>query len=128
MKDNLNILITDDNKHFINAFRYLLIDSFGDSIENIYFAHNGEECLEILNQKLVNIVFLDIEMPVMNGVETTKRIMDHYRGIVVVALSFHGETAYVKQMIDAGARYYIVKEDVNKKQLMSIFDTVNVLQ
>lgn len=122
MKKNLKILIVDDNKHFQNAFKYILQDGFEERIEVIHTACNGQECLEILKKNVIDLVFLDVEMPVMNGIETTQKICEKYRGIIIVALSFHEEMTYVRQMINAGARYYIVKEDVTKKQINNLFE------
>lgn len=122
MKKKLKILIVDDNLHFQNAFKYILMDGFEDRIEVIHTAVNGRECLDILTKNVVDIIFLDVEMPDMNGIETTKAICEKYRSIIIVALSFHEEMVYVRQMIDAGARYYIVKEDVTKKQINNLFE------
>lgn len=122
MKKKLKILIVDDNLHFQNAFKYILMDGFEDRIEVIHTAVNGRDCLDILTKNVVDIIFLDVEMPDMNGIETTKAICEKYRSIIIVALSFHEEMVYVRQMIDAGARYYIVKEDVTKKQINNLFE------
>lgn len=122
MKKNLKILVVDDNKHFRNAFKYILMDGFEDRIEVIYSAADGKECLEVLEKNVVDLIFLDVEMPNLNGIETTKIICEKYRGIIIIALSFHEEMTYVRQMIDAGARYYIVKEDVSKKQVAHLFE------
>jgi len=122
MKNNIKILIADDNKHFRNAFKYILLDAFEDKIEAVFFAENGQECLDILGENIVDILFLDIEMPVMNGIETAKTVSEKYRGVTIIALSFHEEMAYVRQMIDAGARYYIIKEDMSKKQINNLFE------
>ena len=122
MKKNLKVLIVDDNLHFQNAFKYILLDGFEDRIEVIHTAANGKERLDVLTKNVVDIIFLDVEMPEMNGIDTTKAICEKYRGIIIVALSFHEEMVYVRQMINAGARYYIVKEDVSKKQISNLFE------
>jgi len=122
MKKNLKVLVADDNKHFLNAFQYILVDGFEEYIEKIHLAQSGKECLEILSKEMVDVCFLDVEMPNMNGIELTKQIVEKYRGMLIIALSFHEEMTYVKQMIDAGARFYIIKEDINQKQIQMIFD------
>ncbi|MBK8808775.1 MAG: response regulator transcription factor [Bacteroidales bacterium] len=122
MKSKLNILITDDNKHFLNAFQYVLFDSFGEKIEAVHFAASGSEALSILREKTVDLVFMDVEMPDVNGVEVTRKIIDTNDEIVVVALSFHEDMNYVRQMIEAGATCYVLKEDINKTELQVIFD------
>lgn len=121
MKNNLKILITDDNKHFLNAFKYVLLDEFQDNISEIFLAQNGNECLDILEKEVIDVVFLDVEMPRIGGATLTRMICERYREVVVVAVSFHDDISHITQMIDAGARYYVSKEDVNKKQLEAIF-------
>ncbi len=112
-----NILIVDDNIHFLNAFRFILLNDHEDKINEIFLAKNGEECLQILKDKSVDIVFMDKNMPVMDGVEATKKAVDLYWGIKIIAVSFHSELNDVKRMLEAGARNYIVKEEINKEVL-----------
>lgn len=122
MKSNLKILVTDDNRHFLNAFKFVLTDEFQKNIESVHLAKSGKECLDILEQELIDVVFIDIEMPDINGIVLTRQICERYRNILVIALSFHDEMSYVTQVIDAGARFFISKEDVNRHQLMTIFE------
>lgn len=122
MKDRLKILVADDNKHFLKAFQYILFDGFGEKIETLLTAVSGAEALKILGSNTVDVVFIDIEMPGQNGVEITKKIVSRYGNVSVVALSFHQEQTYVRQMIEAGADSFIVKEDIDIIQLQSIFD------
>jgi DNA-binding NarL/FixJ family response regulator len=111
------ILLVDDNPHFLNALRFMLQDYFSERIETIEIATNGEECIEALRTKLVDLVFMDINMPKMDGIETTKEIVKMFRDIIVIAVSFHSEMKYIVQMIEAGARNYIIKEEINKEIL-----------
>ena len=122
MKDKLNILVADDNKHFINAFQYLLFDGFGEKIEKLLTAVSGKEALQILRSTSVDLVFMDIEMPGQNGVEIAKKITDTYSGVEVVALSFNDDKMYVQRMMDAGASCYVNKEEISKSGLQDIFN------
>ncbi|MFP4025890.1 MAG: response regulator transcription factor [Thiohalospira sp.] len=109
----MNILIVDDNKQFLEAFKFLLQEHFAERIDEILEASNGAECLEILKKNAVDLVFMDLEMPVMDGIEATNKIVDMYRNIKVIAVSFHSELEDVKKMLEAGARNYIIKEEIN---------------
>lgn len=117
----MNVLIVDDNRQFLEAFRFLLQEHFADRTDEIFEASNGQECLELLKKKSIDLVFMDLEMPVMNGVEATKKIVDMYRNIKVIAVSFHSELEDVKKMLEAGARNYIVKEEISPEAIEKCF-------
>lgn len=113
----LKILIVDDNPHFVNALKFMLIDSFNDQIDNIITAVNGTDALKKLESNTIDIVFMDINMPEMNGIDATREASKLYRSIIIIAVSFHSEMKYIVQMIEAGARSYIIKDEINKVAL-----------
>ena len=109
----LNIVIADDNKNFVEAFRFILNNIDDRPINKIHVAYNGKECLEIVKKEKVDLVFIDADMPEMDGAQTTKKIMEHNRFIKVIAISFHNEMEYIHKMINAGAVNYIKKDNLN---------------
>jgi DNA-binding NarL/FixJ family response regulator len=111
------ILIVDDNPHFINALKYMITDLFEERVESINEAHDGAECLTMLKQKVYDLVFMDINMPGMGGVEATRQATRLYRNLIVIAVSFHSEMKYIIQMIEAGARTYLIKDEICKESL-----------
>jgi CheY-like chemotaxis protein len=111
------ILIVDDSKHFVEAMKYMIQELRNPGIESVHVAFNGAEALvEIANHK-IDIVFMDIEMPVMNGIEATRQATMRNRFLTVVALTFHREMDFIQQMLGAGAKNYIVKEEITKELL-----------
>ncbi len=117
----MTVLIVDDNKQFLEAFKFFLQENFSDRIEEIFEVSNGQECLDILKRNAIDIVFMDFEMPVMNGVEATKIIVDLYRNLKVVAVSFHSELEDMEKMLEAGARNYIIKEEISPEAVEKCF-------
>ncbi len=113
----LRILIVDDHNQFVKAFKYLLEDLFADHIQYIDVVNNGDDCLEILSNKVYDIIFMDVDMPGMNGIDATKIINDTYRDIKIIAVSFHSDVKYIMKMIEAGARNYLIKEEINRERL-----------
>jgi len=113
----MNVLLVDDNKHFIEALKFMILEHFSDRISELFVAYNGVECLDILKKQSVDIVFMDKEMPVLNGTETTKKVIDMYRDIKIIAVSFHSELQDITQMLEAGARNYIVKEEITPETI-----------
>jgi len=118
----LNILLVDDNKHFLQALKFMVEESSNDRIDKIYQANNGLEALNILKKQHVDVVFMDIEMPEMNGIEATRKATEYNRFLTIIALSFHQDMEYVMQMLEAGARNYIIKEDINSDTLKRVFE------
>lgn len=106
------VLIADDNPHFAKALKFMLLDSFQDRLDDIIIVKDGEDCLRELNRKIYDIVFMDINMPKINGIDATRQATTLYRNLVIVAVSFHSEMKYVVQMIEAGARSYIIKDEI----------------
>ncbi|MCX7987010.1 MAG: response regulator transcription factor [Bacteroidales bacterium] len=121
-----HILLVDDNQHFREALRYMLEQSNPEGIESILEASSGLEAIEIIKHRHVDMVFMDIEMPDMNGIEATRLATEQNRFIIIIALSFHKEMQYVMQMLEAGARNYIIKEDINPQILKKIFENTLV--
>ncbi len=111
------ILIADDNPHFAKALKFMLLDSFQDQIAEIKIVKDGDQCLSELNNKLYDTVFMDINMPTLNGIEATREATQLYRNLVIIALSFHSEMKYIVQMIEAGARSYIIKDEISRETL-----------
>lgn len=111
------ILIADDNPHFAKALKFMLLDSFQEQVDEINIVKDGDECLDELNVKLYDIVFMDINMPKKNGIETTREATQYYRNLVIIAVSFHSEMKYIVQMIEAGARSYIIKDEISRETL-----------
>ncbi len=117
----LNIIIADDNRNFLKAFRFTIEESLGDRLNVVYEASNGLECIVIAEKYPINLVFIDINMPIMDGIEAIKRIKQINIEIKIIAVSFHKEQEYIKQAIEAGARNYIVKENISREVLLEIF-------
>jgi YesN/AraC family two-component response regulator len=118
----LNILLVDDNQHFRHALKYMVEESSRDRIDNIFQASSGSEALGILKKQHVDLVFMDIEMPDMNGIEATRKATEINRFLTIIALSFHQEMEFIMQMLEAGARNYIIKEDINTEALKKVFE------
>ena len=109
------VLITDDHSIIRDGLRSML-DNHAD-ITVVAQASNGSEAIEYLKKHAVDIVLMDISMPVMNGIEATKIITRQFPLTHVIALSIHEENEYLRYMINEGARGYLSK-DVARDELI----------
>lgn len=104
----IDVLIADDHKLFREGMKLIL--SSLPYINKVYEAENGKECIAFFKRGLsVDIVFMDIEMPEVNGIEATTAILQEHSDTNIIALSMYADEDYYKRMIDAGARGFILK-------------------
>jgi DNA-binding NarL/FixJ family response regulator len=101
------IILVDDHKLFRNGLK-LLINNSGVA-EVVAEASDGIEFLEIIENFREVIVFMDIQMPGMNGIEATKEVLGKYPEIKIIALTMFGEDEYYYQMIEAGVKGFLLK-------------------
>ncbi|MDH3649772.1 MAG: response regulator transcription factor [Saprospiraceae bacterium] len=105
----IHLLIADDHQVLLDGFISIFDDI--DDIEVVGTARNGQEVLDFLSDNETDVVLLDINMPVLNGVETCKQITKKYPHLHVVALSMYDQQSYFKRMIQYGAKGYLLKND-----------------
>lgn len=105
----INILIADDHTVLMDGF--ISIFKNVDNFHVVASVNNGAKVLEVLAEKEVDIVLLDINMPVLNGVETCKKISKEYPEVKVIALSMYRQASFIKRMRQNGAKGYVLKDD-----------------
>ncbi|MBC7863788.1 MAG: response regulator transcription factor [Bacteroidia bacterium] len=113
--NKIKILIADDHQLLIDGIKSLVNSVEG--FEVIGEAGDGIKVLEIVKLKKTDIVLMDINMPVMDGIETTKRLRKEHPSIHVLALTMHNEKGMINKMLDAGANGYVLK-NTNKEELV----------
>ena len=107
MEQKLNIIIVDDHEFFRNGLKMVINRLKYARV--IGEAANGKEFLELLRQKEPDIVLIDIQMPQMNGIEATRKALEEYPDLKIVALTMFDDEEYVQSMIDAGAKGFLLK-------------------
>lgn len=109
MHNNLRIVIVDDNSFLINAIKEKL--SFFDDIQVKYIANEGQSLLEKLEaDKNIDVILMDIDMPVMNGIEATRFVKQKYPQIKIIMLTVFDNDENIFNAIQAGADGYLLKE------------------
>ncbi|MCK4569132.1 MAG: response regulator transcription factor [Bacteroidales bacterium] len=105
--NKLSVILVDDHKLFREGLS-LLLNNFS-FIGEVYEAANGEEFLAMAKNIRADVVFMDVDMPVMNGIEATAKAIKEYPDLNIIALSMYGDEDYYTQMIASGARGFILK-------------------
>lgn len=119
----LEVMIVDDHSLFRNGLKILLTTSGQFNV--IAEAENGREFLGLLEHFQPDIVLMDIDMPVMDGIEATKEALKKYPGLKVITLSMFGEEEYYYKMIEAGVKGFLLKNsDINevKNALVTVYN------
>lgn len=105
------VLLVDDHALVRRGFRRLLEDE--PDIEVVGEAGNGREAVELAAKLKPDVVVMDYAMPELDGVQATLEIKRQSAGTAVVMLSMHSDDNYRRNAMDAGARGYLLKNDVD---------------
>lgn len=121
---NLKIAIVDDNSFLIHAVKEKL--SFFDDISVRHTSLNGSELLTKLEDNHnIDVILMDIEMPVLDGIETTQMVKQKYPQIKIIMLTAFDNDENIFKAIKAGADGYLLKE-INPEELHNgIHETIN---
>jgi len=103
----IRVLIVDDHTLVRDGIRALL--ALVADIEVVGEASNGKEALEKTKELSPDVVLMDLAMPVMGGLEATRRIRREYAQVKVLALTQYDDSEYVVPIIQAGARGFVTK-------------------
>ena len=99
------VLLVDDEVDFVEMLS-LRLNEVG---ERVTPAYSGRECLDILGQKAIDVVILDIRMPGMDGIETLREIKKRFPLVEVMMLTGHGTTETAVEGMKLGAFDYLMK-------------------
>jgi two-component system, NarL family, response regulator NreC len=114
----IKILLADD--HTIVRQGLKLILSAHADMQVLAEAANGREAVELAAKLHPDIVLMDVAMPEMNGIEATRQMVAANTRIRILVLSMHKESVYVREILRAGARGYILKDAIDTELLTAI--------
>ncbi len=110
-----NILICDDEKDIVKALKIYLSE---DASYKLFEAYNGYKALEIVKKENIQLILLDIMMPVMDGITLLKRLRQDSINIPVILLTAKSESDDIVNGLDSGADDYITKP-FNSKEVLA---------
>jgi len=117
----IKVFIADDHRMFREGLKVQIgrvpdMDVIGE-------ASNGHEAIKLAEQLKPDVVVLDIAMPLLNGIETTRNLLKVLPNIKIVILSMHADRVYIVEALKAGAEGYMLKEE-SFEQLIEGIKTV----
>jgi DNA-binding NarL/FixJ family response regulator len=115
-------MLADDHRLFTTGIRNLL--GTNPALRVTHIATNGQELLDLFLVRLPDIVLIDINMPVMNGLEACRLIMERYPKVKVIIVSGYNDAHLITEAMQAGARGYLLK-DCNAEDLFHTIHLVN---
>jgi DNA-binding NarL/FixJ family response regulator len=105
---SLRIVVADDQAS-VREGLVLLLDLLPD-IEVVGSAANGEQALQVVGQTRPDAILLDLHMPVLDGIETTRRLTGEHPDVAVVVLTTFADDSSILAALQAGARSYLTKD------------------
>ena len=120
--EKVKILIADDHQLVIDGIK--LMFSTEQDLECVAEAKNGNEVLDLVARHDIDIILMDIDMPMLNGLETTKQLQKSNPDIKIVALSMLRESSLIKMMLKFGAKGFLLK-NAGKDEVVKALRTVN---
>ena len=118
----INVLIADDHTMFVDGIESIL--QVEEGIRVAGRCYEGKDVIEFVKDNKVDIVLLDVNLPDMSGIEVCKYINEKHQTIKVLAISMYNEESYVSEILNNGAKGYILK-NTGREELLKAIRTVN---
>jgi two-component system response regulator DegU len=125
MLKKINIAVVDDHKVIRKGLISLIDEYIG--MEVVMEAENGKDLSEKLKTQAIlpDIIILDLEMPVMDGIDTTTYLHRNYPDMKIIIFSRHNALEFINHLVDEGAHGFLVKGDDFEELINAIHDVLN---
>ncbi|MCK5832068.1 response regulator transcription factor [bacterium] len=119
----VKVLIADDHDIVREGIKMILEEDSG--IEVVGQVNDGRLALEVIPELKPDVVVMDITMPDLNGIEATRRIERDFPKVKIIGLSMHSSRRVIKEMLEAGADGYLIKNSTMKELRDAIYAVNN---
>lgn len=106
--NSINVLLAEDHQIVREGLRAML--NLEPDIKVVAEAENGRQAVELVTKVRPDVVVMDIAMPLLNGMEATRQILQAFPGTKILILSAHSDDAYVAMVMAIGASGYLIKQ------------------
>ncbi|HRP70311.1 MAG TPA: response regulator transcription factor [Turneriella sp.] len=120
IKKNYRIVLVDDHAILRSGIKMLIESKPG--LEVVGELSNGQELVTLMKEMPCDMVILDLNMPVMNGIETLGYLQENYPLVKSIVLTTHKEKPFLKRSLSKGAHGYLLKEETHDDLLSAIHD------
>lgn len=103
----IKIAIADDYKIYRDGLKLCI--SSDDNLQFMFEAENGEELMKLLEQQQPDVILMDLKMPLLDGVESTKLIRQKYQQIKVLVETMYDSDKFIIHLMESGANGYLLK-------------------
>lgn len=114
----IRILLADDHEMVRRGLRQMIQKQ--DDLDIVGEASNGEEAVELTRKNFPHIIIMDVNMPVMDGIEATKKIKTEMPQMRIIGLSLHDSPEVIQDMRNAGASNYLTKSEAFESLIATI--------
>jgi DNA-binding NarL/FixJ family response regulator len=121
MKNRISLVIADDHEIFRDGLALMLAKQ--ETVELVGQASDGNQLLQLVDEYRPDMVLTDIKMPRLDGIAAAKMLLQRYPGLKIIALSMFEEEDLIVEMLEAGARGYLLK-NADKQEIMEAIFTV----
>lgn len=122
MNPEIRVIIVDDHE-IVRVGLRLIINKLGYA-KVVGEASNGYEFLDLIEHEETDLVLMDIEMPLMNGAESTIKALEKHPNLKIIALSVHTDDDHIRMMLDAGVKGFLIKnirKEVLDRALQAVY-------
>lgn len=116
----IRVLIVDDQHLFAESLKFVIQGESGGEISVVGLAENGAQAIELTERHAPDVVLMDIRMPVMDGVEATRRIHDRFPDVRIMILTTFDDDELVFDALHYGATGYVLKNVDPAELVMSV--------
>jgi DNA-binding NarL/FixJ family response regulator len=121
MSASIRLVIADDHEIFRDGLALML--SKQQDIQLIGQAGNGKQLLTLVNELNPDVVMTDVKMPLMDGIEATRSLLTQHPDLKIIALSMFDEENMIVDMLEAGAKGYLLK-NADKQEILDAIHSV----
>ncbi len=111
--NRIKIILADDHAIVIDGLKMIL--GANSQFEIVGEAENGQEVLDILGKEKTDIVVLDINMPIMDGITCAKRIKSEHKNVKVIILTMYAQKSFIEEIVKIGIDGCLLKNNTGKE-------------